>query len=82
MLVLSCDDVPPTPLPATGRHAGVDLGIVSFATTSDGEHLENPRWGRSAADRLADAQRRLPRAKPDEQPGPNVKLSCPATQDR
>ena len=49
MLVLSCDDVPTNPLPATGRQAGIDVGIVSFATTSDGEHVDNPRWGRAAA---------------------------------
>ena len=63
MLVLSCDDVPTNPLPATGRQAGIDVGIVSFATTSDGEHVDNPRWGRAAADRLAAAQQRLQRAK-------------------
>jgi transposase len=32
MLVLSCDDVPTNPAPATGRQAGVDVGIVSFLT--------------------------------------------------
>jgi putative transposase len=63
MLVLSCDDVPTSPLPATGRKAGIDLGIVSFATTSDGEHVDNPRWGRTAAERLTAAQQRLTRAK-------------------
>ncbi len=63
MLVLSCDDVPTTPLPATGRRAGIDVGIASFATTSDGEHIDNPRWGRAAADKLASAQQRLQRAK-------------------
>ena len=63
MLILSCDDVPATPLPATGRQAGVDVGIASFATTSDGDHLDNPRWGRTAAARLAAAQQRLARAK-------------------
>jgi putative transposase len=63
MLVLSCDDVPTNPLPATGRQAGIDVGIVSFATTSDGTHLDNPRWGRAAADKLAAAQQRLARAK-------------------
>jgi putative transposase len=62
LLVLSCDDVPANPLPAAGRQAGIDVGIVSFATTSDGEHLDNPRWGRAAADRLATAQQRLARA--------------------
>ena len=63
MLVLSCDDVPATPLPASGRHAGIDVGIASFATTSDGEHIENPRWARTAADRLTAAQQRLQRAR-------------------
>jgi putative transposase len=59
VLVLSCDDVPTDPLPATGRQAGIDVGIVSFATTSDGEHIDNPRWGRHAEDRLTVAQQRL-----------------------
>jgi putative transposase len=63
MLVLSCDDVPTNPLPATGRQAGIDVGIASFATTSDGEHIDNPRWGRAAAAELAAAQQRLGRAK-------------------
>jgi putative transposase len=63
MLVLSCDDVPAHPLAGTGRQAGVDVGIVSFATTSDGEHVDNPRWGRAGADRLAAGQQRLARAK-------------------
>jgi putative transposase len=61
--VLSCDDVPTNPQPATGREAGIDVGIVSFATTSDGTHIDNPRWGRAAADKLAVAQQRLARAK-------------------
>ena len=64
MLILSCDDVPPTPLPDTGRQAGIDVGIASFATTSDGDHIHNPRWARAAAARLSAAQRRLARAKP------------------
>jgi putative transposase len=64
MLILSCDDVPTNPLPGTGRQAGVDVGIASFVTTSDGAHIHNPRWGRAASDRLTAAQRRLTRAKP------------------
>ncbi len=64
MLVLSCDDVPTNPLPVTGRQVGVDVGIVSFATTSDGQHIENPRWARAGAARLAAAQQRLQRARP------------------
>ena len=64
MVVLSSDDVPTHPLPATGRQGGIDVGIVSLATTSDGEHIDNPRWGRAAACRLSAAQQRLQRAQP------------------
>ena len=30
LVVLSCDDVPTNPLPGTGCHAGVDVGIVQL----------------------------------------------------
>jgi putative transposase len=63
MLILSCDDVPANPKAAVGRQVGVDVGIVSFATTSEGDHVDNPRWARTAAARLSAAQRRLARAK-------------------
>lgn len=63
MLVLSCDDVPANPLPAAGRQVGIDVGIARFATTSDGEHIDNPRWGRAAGDKLVAAQQRLQGAK-------------------
>ncbi|MFY9766617.1 MAG: transposase, partial [Mycobacterium sp.] len=63
MLVLSCDDVPTNPMPATLRQAGVDVGIVRYATLSDGTGVDNPRWGRAAAERLTAAQQRLARAK-------------------
>jgi putative transposase len=63
MLVLSCDGFPTNPLPVSGRQVGIDVGVVSFATTSDGQHVDNPRWARAAAGRLAAAQRRLQRAR-------------------
>ena len=49
MLVPSCDDVPTKPLPVTRRQAGIDVGIVSIATTSDGERIDNPRWARAGS---------------------------------
>jgi putative transposase len=53
----------PTPLPPVSRTAGIDLGLVSFATiaASDGtvETLANPRHLRVAERRLAIAQRQL-----------------------
>ena len=61
-LILSCDRVQTNPLPATGKQVGIDVGIASFATTSDGEHIDNPRWARTGATRLAAAQQKLSRA--------------------
>ncbi|MFB9470439.1 RNA-guided endonuclease InsQ/TnpB family protein [Nonomuraea salmonea] len=60
-LVLSCDGVPADPFPATGVAVGVDLGVASLATTSDGRYLVNPRRLAASADRLAEAQRALAR---------------------
>lgn len=62
-LVLSCDHVPAKPLGPTGRAVGVDVGTASFATTSDGEHVPNPRWARKAAEGLERAQHVLGRKK-------------------
>ena len=75
MLILSCDDVPTRPLEPTRAAVGVDVGIASFATTSDGEHLPNPGYGRAAAARLASAQRVLAR----KQRGSNNRRKARAT---
>lgn len=58
-LVLVCDQVPAKLLPQTGAVVGIDMGIAHFLTTSDGEHVPNPRHGRNAVDRLTKAQRSL-----------------------
>jgi putative transposase len=58
-VVLACDDVPAQPLPATGAVTGIDVGVVHFLTTSEGDHLPNPRHGKRNLDALADAQRAL-----------------------
>ncbi|MEV8635011.1 transposase [Streptosporangium sp. NPDC051023] len=60
-VVLSCDDVPAQALPATDAAVGIDLGVASLVTTSDGEHLANPRPLAASAARLAAAQRALAR---------------------
>ncbi|MGY1498048.1 RNA-guided endonuclease InsQ/TnpB family protein [Streptomyces sp. QTS52] len=67
-VVLSCDQVPAESLPATGAVTGIDMGIAHFLTTSEGEHIANPRHGKRNAAALADAQRALkafPRRKQD-----------------
>ncbi|WP_308164792.1 RNA-guided endonuclease InsQ/TnpB family protein [Nonomuraea sediminis] len=62
-VVLSCDEVPARPLPATGAVVGVDMGVAWLVTTSDGWHVANPRHLAATADRLAAAQQELARRK-------------------
>lgn len=56
-------EVEAQPLPSTGQEVGVDVGIASLLTTSDGEHIENPRWYRSEQAKLRVLQRRMARRK-------------------
>ncbi|MEV4070805.1 RNA-guided endonuclease InsQ/TnpB family protein [Nonomuraea fuscirosea] len=62
-VLVSCQGVPAQPLPATGAVTGIDMGVASLVTTSDGEHVLNPRHLAATADRLAVAQRALSRKK-------------------
>jgi IS605 OrfB family transposase len=43
---------------APNEIVGIDLGLKSIATTSDGDILEAGRWIHNSADKLANAQRR------------------------
>jgi putative transposase len=47
----------------TGAAVGIDMGVASFLTTSDGQHVPNPRPLAAAADRLTAAQQSLARKK-------------------
>ncbi|MGH3382177.1 MAG: transposase [Actinoallomurus sp.] len=76
-VVPSCDDVPAERLPATGAVAGVDLGVASLATTSDGEHLADPRRLAASAERLAAAGHDLARKKRSLQGAEESRLSTP-----
>jgi putative transposase len=58
--VLACE-VTPEPLPVTGVDVGIDVGLTSLITTSEGEHVEHPAWYRKAQKRLRVAQRRVAR---------------------
>jgi putative transposase len=62
-VVLSCDDVPAEMLPPAGAPVGIDMGVASFLTTSDGAQVPNPRHLAASAGRLATAQRALARRK-------------------
>ncbi|MFF0424032.1 RNA-guided endonuclease InsQ/TnpB family protein [Streptomyces sp. NPDC004520] len=62
-VVLTAEQGDPEPLPATGSVVGIDMGIASFLTTSNGEHVPNPRHGAKAAAKLGAAQQALSRCK-------------------
>jgi putative transposase len=55
-------DTGPEPLPATGRAAGVDVGVARFLTTSDGQVIANPRFLAASAETIANLQRRTEQA--------------------
>jgi putative transposase len=55
----SCECAEPSPLPATGQRVGIDVGLKTFATLSDGQEIANPRFFRHEEHALAKAQRRL-----------------------
>lgn len=49
------------PLEKTGSSIGIDVGLKTFATLSDGTSYENPKWFRKLEEKLANAQRILSR---------------------
>jgi putative transposase len=60
--VFSCE-VEPVPLPASAEAVGIDVGLTTFATLSDGTEIPNPRFFREGQRRLRLAQRRVARRK-------------------
>ena len=62
-VAISLKDVPARPLPATDHTVGVDVGITTFAATSDGELILGPRANRAAAQAVKRAQRKVARRK-------------------
>lgn len=57
----SCE-VEPEPLPKSDKAVGIDVGLESFATFSDGTKIANPRFFRLDEKELAKAQRKLSKA--------------------
>ncbi|MET8514495.1 transposase [Streptomyces sp. NPDC005077] len=62
-VVLTAEQSESEPLPATGSVVGIDMGIASFLTASNGQRVANPRHGRKAAAKLEAAQQSLGRCK-------------------
>jgi putative transposase len=57
---IACE-LAPSLLPPSGKAVGIDVGLESFATLSDGTQIANPRYYRAAERKLKQAQRRLSR---------------------
>jgi putative transposase len=60
-VAVSCDNVPIHPLPPTGQETAIDLGLESFATLADGQHICTPAYYRKAEAYLRRCQRRVSR---------------------
>ena len=58
---LCCTDVEIDPLPSIGAVVGLDMGIKSFAVTSDGVEHPNHKYLAKSEKRLAKLQRKLSR---------------------
>jgi len=56
---VECD---PSPVQQNDGEIGIDVGLESFATLSNGEKIENPRFFRTDEKALAKAQRKLSKA--------------------
>lgn len=60
-VVFSCEVEAKAPLPQNHTGAGIDMGIIHFATLSDGTIIENPRYFRRSQKRLEKIQQQLAR---------------------
>jgi len=54
----SCE-VEPKPLPVIDKVVGIDFGLTTFATMSDGSKIERQRWMQKEEKRLAKIQRKV-----------------------
>jgi putative transposase len=54
----SCE-IETNPLPHSNKAVGIDMGLTTFATYSDGTKIENPRFFRKEEKNLAKVQRKL-----------------------
>jgi len=58
---LCCTEAEISKLEKTGNEIGIDLGIKSFAVTSNGEAIQNPKYLQKSLNKLARLQRELSR---------------------
>jgi putative transposase len=56
-----CDIGPAPEKAAVASAIGIDIGLTTLVTLSDGSEIDNPRWTAHESDRLAEANRSLAR---------------------
>lgn len=61
-VIFTVEDAP-KPLPKTGKQVGLDVGIESFVTLSDGTQIDNFKYYESSQKALRKAQRKVSRRK-------------------
>ena len=62
-IVFTCVDIPEPPKSKTGKAVGIDLGVASLVTTSDGQKIEGVADTRKLDKKLARQQQKLSRKK-------------------
>lgn len=61
--ILTAKTTPPIPRENNGAAVGIDFGLMTFATLSNGESIRKPKHMKIYEDRLADTQRELSKKK-------------------
>lgn len=78
----SCDNVPERKLPKSDKVIGIDVGIKSFLTDSEGNKVENPKFLKHTLKELRVRQRKLARAKRNSNRRKDTKLQLSRNYER
>lgn len=81
-VMFSCENVPEMSIPANPISVGIDVGIKTFSTLSDETVIENPKFFKQSAKRLAQAQRKLELQKKGSEERTKVKKIVSSIHER
>jgi putative transposase len=65
-VIISTDGITQKEFPKTNKSVGIDCGIITLATLSNGEKIDNPRFYKNSEKRLAKVNRRFSKNKSDK----------------
>ena len=80
-VALCCTDVEIAPLPGTGAVVGLDMGLKSFAITSDGVEYPNHKFLSKSLHKLARLQRQLSRKSKESKRREKARLKVARLQE-